>query len=259
LPGFSKVLTDMTEYTGNDYKKELYVSKSCKPGLSEPQLVSPLRFSLNLTSKRRRRRSQPVRAYISVYDKNEGVFKMSEKDILFYAQIIIVLLTLIQSWINRLTLKEMKTSRIESVAPILFPELGARTKGVFDGETSYKFDLKVELNSLSKDEKKIELTPFDMTIVNIGRGSAYNIIVKKINKYPVSQSNESIRIIKSEDFKQIQFSIYMDKEDFLDEKNTIKITYENIYGEKYEQIFDFEIEKIFYQVKNIHFNKAKKI
>jgi len=197
---------------------------------------------------------QPIRGH---GQNNMKGTKILEQKILFYAQLIIVILTFIQSWQNRQTLKEMKTSRTESVSPLLLPELGAKIKGVFDGDTSYKFDLKVDVDPSLKAEKKIELTPFDITLTNIGKGPACNLIVREVNKCPVLQSEKSIRIIKPEEFKQIQFSIHLEKEDFIKEFNTMKITYEDIYGEKYEQDLDFEVDRAFYQVKRIHFNRPK--
>jgi hypothetical protein len=197
---------------------------------------------------------QPIRGHGQ--NKMKGT-KILEQKVLFYAQLFIVILTFIQSWQNSQTLKEMKTSRKESVSPLLLPELGAKIKGVFDGDTSYKFDLKVDVDPLPKAENKIELTPFDITITNIGKGPACNLIVREVNKCPVLQSEKSIRIIKPEEFKQIQFSIHLAKEDFIKEFNTIKITYEDIYGEKYEQDLDFEVDKALYQVKRVYFNRPK--
>src|SRR5690554_707458 len=69
---------------------------------------------------------QPIRGH---GQNNMKGTKILEQKILFYAQLIIVILTFIQSWQNRQTLKEMKTSRTESVSPLLLPELGAKIKG----------------------------------------------------------------------------------------------------------------------------------
>lgn len=181
-----------------------------------------------------------------------------EQKILLVAQLIIVILTLIQSWLNKKTLDEMEASRTQSVYPLLFSELGAEIKGVFDGETSYLFDLKVSLDTSVDNENMVELTPFDVTIKNIGRGPAYNIIVKEINNYPVKQSDDSIRIIKENEFKQIQFVLRLTTKDFLKKMNTMKITYEDMYNNRYEQKFDFEVDEAFYKVKRFLFNKPNK-
>ncbi len=70
---------------------------------------------------------------------------------------------------------------------------------------------------------------------------------------------DSIRIIKTNDYKQIQFSLALGTHALLLEDNVIKISYENMYGEKYEQKYDFKVSEAFTCVISIDFNKPFKI
>ncbi len=94
------------------------------------------------------------------------------------ATVVIAILAFYQSKLTGRTIEEMKKSRTENVSPLLCPELGAKRKGIFDGTLSYIFDLKIEFNIPSLNEKDLIHLNFDMCIKNIGLGPAFNIAVK---------------------------------------------------------------------------------
>lgn len=166
--------------------------------------------------------------------------------------LVIVILTFIQSKTNKNTLKEMKLSRIESVSPHLVPNLDEIKRGFADGETSYIFDMKVniDLNQEKEDKTKIH-KPFDIAFYNSGKGPVYNLEVLKFNNTTIKNSEKNIRIINPGDQQQIQFNLYLINKDRVTSTNEINIRYEDSFGNIYEQGIGVEIEEAFFKVTNV--------
>lgn len=166
--------------------------------------------------------------------------------------LVIVILTFIQSKINKNTLEEMKLSRIESVSPHLVPNLDDVKRGFADGETSYIFDMKVNIDLNQEKEDKIKIhKPFDIAFYNSGKGPVYNLEVLKFNDSSIKSSEKNIRIINPGDQKQIQFNLYLINKNRITSTNKIDIRYEDNFGNIYEQGIGVEIEEAFFKVMNV--------
>ena len=166
--------------------------------------------------------------------------------------LVIVILTFIQSKTNKNTLKEMKLSRIESVSPHLVPNLDEVKRGFADGETSYIFDMKVNIDLNQEKEDKIKIhKPFDIAFYNSGKGPVYNLEVLKFNNTTIKNSEKNIRLINPGDQQQIQFNLYLINKDRVTSDNEINIRYEDSFGNIYEQGIGVEIEEAFFEVTNV--------
>ena len=155
---------------------------------------------------------------------------------------------LIVAVLNLRTLKEMERGRIETVTPLLMPELYAKAVTACD--------LKLSVDCSSKPEGSIELRPFTFTLTNIGKGPACNIVIYRVNKYMVPRNK--IKIIRVAENKIIQLLITMDRKKFKP-RGTIDIEYEDLYGHKYEQSFDFMVNERIFHVDRIYFNRPKEV
>ena len=171
------------------------------------------------------------------------------------------IVAVVTGYINWRTLREMEAERIESVSPLLEPELD-------DEHSMHIRDLEIEIDCPAILEDGISFHPsremqfnFFIKLPNYGKGPACNIVIYKINDYLIPQNKKFIRIIKPDEFKRIGFFITIGPGNIPKEKNNIDIIYENVFGQKYEQRFDFEVvESLYsYNVKNILFNPAKKV
>ena len=178
---------------------------------------------------------------------------------LFYLQLAIVILTFIQSFINYKTLKEMKKSREGSFDPLLIPNAIADIKGVFDSEHSYYFDIEVNLDLSTEPQNAIQLSPVDVTIKNDGEGPACEVsVIDNHNKLVVKKESQ-IPIIKPGESKQMRLLLSLDEEPQPEDLTRISVAYENVFGEKFEQHWDLELDTIYYQHHKIRYTRAKRI
>lgn len=174
-------------------------------------------------------------------------------------QLFLVIITFLQSIINCKTLNEMKKSRRGSYAPLLTPKIGAEKKGVFDGDIAHHYDMEVTLEPTAGSSPKIPLTPFDITVTNNGEGPMVDLKIKGSASMWSFQTSGAIPLIKAGESRQIRFSLSLERE--MNEGETISIlaTYENVFGEKYQQKWNVILDRVFYQQHQISHNKAKRI
>lgn len=184
---------------------------------------------------------------------------MTLEEKVFCLQMIIVVLTFIQSLTNFRTLKEMKKSREGNFAPLLTPKIGAKKKGGFDAAASYYYDAEVRLELTSGSQKSIPLSPFDITITNDGQGPAIALEIKGVDPTSDLQTKGVIPLIKVDESKQVRVLVFLAREPDDGETISIVATYENVFGEKYNQEWRLILDRALSTRHEIIYNKAERI